>query len=149
MCCGRCCLWRYMNTRCSRTSWIGIGNMAHSCTHCGSPNHTKFYCPSRPRKPIKRSPLNKRGRNYYRWQDVRKYWIKRHKTHAGSWICHYCGCLLEEATLTLDHLRPRSLAPELRYEPNNLVPCCGDCNRLKGSCPHDSYVHSCHTPLPR
>jgi hypothetical protein len=44
---------------------------------------------------------------------------------------------IDEARLaeetTLDHVIPRSRAPELRYDPNNLRPCCWTCNSKKGS----------------
>lgn len=45
--------------------------------------------------------------------------------------CQYCGCVLTTSELTLDHVLPRSKGGTSTWE--NLVACCHDCNRRKGS----------------
>src|ERR1700753_2166434 len=45
--------------------------------------------------------------------------------------CQYCAVLLTSAELTLDHVVPRSRGGLSPWE--NLVACCRDCNRRKGS----------------
>lgn len=45
--------------------------------------------------------------------------------------CQYCGCVLTASELTLDHVLPRSRGGTSTWE--NLVACCHDCNRRKGS----------------
>ena len=45
--------------------------------------------------------------------------------------CQYCGVVLTAAELTLDHVVPRSRGGASTWE--NLVACCHDCNRRKGS----------------
>jgi 5-methylcytosine-specific restriction endonuclease McrA len=45
--------------------------------------------------------------------------------------CQYCSCVLTTGDLTLDHVLPRSRGGLSTWE--NLVACCHDCNRRKGS----------------
>lgn len=46
-------------------------------------------------------------------------------------LCHYCGAALTDATLTVDHVRPRSKGG--KTEPGNIVPACDECNQKKGN----------------
>jgi 5-methylcytosine-specific restriction endonuclease McrA len=46
-------------------------------------------------------------------------------------VCAYCKCALDEYSFTLDHLYPKSRGGVLSNA--NKVPCCGDCNKLKGN----------------
>ncbi|HEX9830943.1 MAG TPA: HNH endonuclease [Thermodesulfobacteriota bacterium] len=45
-------------------------------------------------------------------------------------ICQYCGEKFPRPDLTIDHLVPRSLGGKSAWD--NVVCCCGDCNRRKG-----------------
>ncbi len=45
--------------------------------------------------------------------------------------CQYCGTVLASSELTLDHVIPRSRGGQSTWE--NLVACCHECNRRKGS----------------
>jgi 5-methylcytosine-specific restriction endonuclease McrA len=45
--------------------------------------------------------------------------------------CQYCGVILTSSELTLDHVVPRSRGGLSTWE--NLVACCHNCNRRKGS----------------
>ena len=45
--------------------------------------------------------------------------------------CVYCGTTEEHAVLSLDHITPRSIAPELLREPTNLVTACCHCNSTR------------------
>jgi 5-methylcytosine-specific restriction endonuclease McrA len=46
--------------------------------------------------------------------------------------CVYCGAEESaETVLSLDHITPRSVAPELLREPTNLITCCCHCNSVK------------------
>lgn len=51
-------------------------------------------------------------------------------------VCYYCGGLGPFGGLGIDHVTPRSQGGTDDLE--NLVPCCGDCNSLKGV--HDLEV---------
>jgi 5-methylcytosine-specific restriction endonuclease McrA len=46
-------------------------------------------------------------------------------------VCVYCKCTLDEYSATIDHLYPKSRGGKLSNK--NKVPCCGDCNKLKGN----------------
>ncbi|GKW04985.1 hypothetical protein PEC301877_37980 [Pectobacterium carotovorum subsp. carotovorum] len=45
-------------------------------------------------------------------------------------LCPYCGV---SPCRTLDHYYNKALLPQFSFLPENLIPCCGDCNRDKGS----------------
>ncbi|WP_127021217.1 hypothetical protein [Rheinheimera mangrovi] len=45
-------------------------------------------------------------------------------------ICPYCGI---SPCRTLDHYYNKALLPQFSFLPENLIPCCGDCNKDKGS----------------
>jgi 5-methylcytosine-specific restriction endonuclease McrA len=51
--------------------------------------------------------------------------------------CVYCGTGLDLASVTLDHVHPRSLGGT--GVPGNLVASCGPCNRLKGNLPPHEF----------
>jgi CRISPR/Cas system Type II protein with McrA/HNH and RuvC-like nuclease domain len=46
-------------------------------------------------------------------------------------VCMYCKTSLDEYSRTVDHLYPKSRGGKLSND--NKVPCCGDCNKLKGN----------------
>jgi len=57
----------------------------------------------------------------------------RHIQWHGSPLCTYCGVRLCRRSLTRDHVTPQSRGG--RSTPDNLVPCCGPCNRQKADLP--------------
>jgi 5-methylcytosine-specific restriction endonuclease McrA len=46
-------------------------------------------------------------------------------------VCSYCKTTIDDYSRTVDHLFPKSRGGKLSN--NNKVPCCGDCNKLKGN----------------
>jgi 5-methylcytosine-specific restriction endonuclease McrA len=46
-------------------------------------------------------------------------------------VCMYCKEPIDEYSRTVDHLFPKSRGGKLSNA--NKVPCCGDCNKLKGN----------------
>jgi hypothetical protein len=44
--------------------------------------------------------------------------------------CQYCGI---GSPASIDHYLPKSKFPEFSVLPINLLPCCGECNRIKGN----------------
>lgn len=56
---------------------------------------------------------------------------RRRVLRRSSARCHYCRDLMPARKATLDHAIPRSQGGT--YAPENLRPCCPDCNRKKGS----------------
>jgi 5-methylcytosine-specific restriction endonuclease McrA len=46
-------------------------------------------------------------------------------------VCAYCKSTIDDYSRTVDHLFPKSRGGKLSN--NNKVPCCGQCNKLKGS----------------
>jgi 5-methylcytosine-specific restriction endonuclease McrA len=47
------------------------------------------------------------------------------------YTCQYCGVQPGKASLTIDHVVPRSRGGETRWE--NVITACGPCNRRKGN----------------
>lgn len=106
----------------------------------------KKYKPLRTRKLLKRkaalkgkpnrrgSSLKYLGKVASDWQFTRKQWLGSHEPdHAGFYICGLCGRHVHVSEVVLDHIMPRSKAPELEFELSNLQPAHQLCNGLKGS----------------
>ncbi len=61
--------------------------------------------------------------------------------------CQYCGKILAAGELTLDHVIPRSRGGASTWE--NLVACCHNCNRRKGSMsPNEANMRLTREPRP-
>lgn len=109
-----------------------------SCRYCLQTGHTAFYCPARPRKPLRaKRAMQKRGKHFSLWAATREKWLGQ---NTGPYECYICQRPLERDELTLDHIESRSRRPELRYVLENLRPCCGPCNREKGSLGLEEYL---------
>ena len=62
-------------------------------------------------------------------------------------VCQYCGKTGQSASLTLDHVIPRSRGGETAWE--NLVACCHECNNRKGSrTPEEANMKLARVPRP-
>ncbi|HAK8512195.1 TPA: HNH endonuclease [Salmonella enterica subsp. enterica serovar Litchfield] len=55
--------------------------------------------------------------------------IRKLYAQSGT-LCPYCGV---SPCRTLDHYYNKALLPQFSFLPENLIPCCGDCNRDKGA----------------
>jgi len=75
--------------------------------------------------------LKKQGKITKKWLTTRKQWFKLH--NEPYYTCNYCHKWLTKNETTLDHVKSRSRHPELRFDLDNLVPCCYKCNYEKGS----------------
>jgi len=64
------------------------------------------------------------------------------RASAPNATCPYCG---QRKVTTLDHFLPKSEFPSFAISPRNLVPCCSDCNKSKGSSyaeqADDQFIH--------
>lgn len=100
--------------------------MSWSCKTCGKRSYSDYCVQHKPRKPI-----NQRGKQAIRWQDFRLDWLKRHKQ--AVFTCGICGLPVQREVVTLDHIKPRSGNPELRYSDSNIQPAHINCNLEKGS----------------
>lgn len=107
------------------------------CKWCSmeNPNHYTFQCSKRvPAHPGYRRKLSQNA-----WNRTRIKWKKANQPDfQGYWYCKIKPCLLpgvplDESTLTLDHVIPRSKRPDLTFDITNLVPAHGLCNHDKGS----------------
>lgn len=74
----------------------------------------------------------------YKVKHRMKAWQKNKSIIRPVWViemyyskqCHYCGKSLTHGTCTIDHVVPKAKGG--KNEPSNCVPCCKECNQLKG-----------------
>src|SRR3954470_15991429 len=98
--------------------------IAH-CKICDQEGHYAYRCWQAKKKSIKP------GKHHYKWIETRNRWLEANK--APYYFCYICDKQMTRSQLTLDHIKPRSSYPQLRYVLKNLAPCCWDCNFKKGS----------------
>ena len=77
----------------------------------------------KPKKKKKKNPLL-----CQEWKDLRKVIINRDGNK-----CKYCGKIAEGSDLNIDHIKPKSLFPELIFDPDNLQVLCRKCNFKKNT----------------
>ncbi|OAT28145.1 hypothetical protein M976_01984 [Buttiauxella ferragutiae ATCC 51602] len=71
---------------------------------------------------IYKNPSKKRKTNFI--DDIRNAYVN------NGILCPYCGV---SPCRTLDHYYNKALLPQFAFLPENLIPCCGDCNKDKGA----------------
>ena len=75
----------------------------------------------------------------------RKYKEVRLKALArDGYVCYYCGA--ENKDMTIDHIIPISVAPELAIDIENMVTACKPCNSSKGSRSQGVFLERMRTP---
>jgi 5-methylcytosine-specific restriction endonuclease McrA len=70
--------------------------------------------------------------------------VRLRKLAEDGWVCFYCG--YEGKDMTIDHIIPISVAPELAIEISNMVSCCKPCNSSKGSRSQGVFLETMRTP---
>lgn len=118
------------------------------CSKCGSDSHTSFMCRHWGGKggkdPVDKFKLYKPLRNeskksHSKRMSTRRAWFENNPPDEnGNYTCYLqisqmCPRTLSKQLLTLEHVQPRSKAPELKYSTDNIRPACTWCNKLKGS----------------
>ena len=76
---------------------------------------------------MKRSPLNKQGKETKKWLAFRKEFLKSRENWHGVYNCEICMKATEYPEL--DHIKKRSTHPELKYEESNIQLLCKFCHR--------------------
>lgn len=71
--------------------------------------------------------MARKGLRY--WPAARKRHLKRAMLKAAHYKCRYCGCGVDYATATFDHIKP--LAKNGKSTRENLCIACLDCNIKK------------------
>jgi len=70
--------------------------------------------------------------------------VRLKKLAEDGWVCFYCG--YEGKDMTIDHVIPVSVAPELAIDISNMVSCCKTCNSRKGSRSQGVFLERMRTP---
>ena len=84
---------------------------------------------------------SKRGKR----QD-KKYSLARREFLASvPHVCHYCEitCITKQNkvnSITVDHVIPWSLRPDLKRDPSNFVAACSACNSMKADMPYETFM---------
>lgn len=98
-----------------------------------------MLCYARPKnRMLPRKTMKRIGKQGQKWLRVRKEWFDNHP--ASLYVCFYCLDSLKPTVTTLDHMVSRGRAPELRWEDDNLIPCCYRDNKNKGSRSAEEYL---------
>lgn len=107
------------------------------CKFCKdtTPNHWPYQCRKNPKTKKKINQIGKIGRKHIQFKHD---WIKENVTKEGTWECYLqihenCPRILTLETLTLEHVEPKSGAPDRRFDKTNIKPACWWCNSKKGS----------------
>lgn len=77
-------------------------------------------------------------KQYRAW--LRKNWNRTHSKKYGELLkvrelmkCDLCGFLFHKSRLDVDHIKPKSLYPELVHDVNNMRLLCRVCNKTRGN----------------
>lgn len=106
------------------------------CKYCKAyVNHTSIMCWKKPRNPIKQESDKARLK---RRNTANSWFALNPPDEDGWWYCYLrisslCLKRMTRDTVTLEHVKPKSSRPELKYRADNIKPACGPCNRMKGS----------------
>ena len=111
------------------------------CKFCGGMGHFGYLCRDNPKNKKNRySSIKQNGKYAKQWMLTRATWIRNNPpTIQGKfWECYlrihpWCPVMLDEKTITLDHVVSRSRDPSKRFDADNLRPACIYCNEMKGS----------------
>lgn len=107
-----------------------MGEAEKHCTKCDELGHYRKDCLKR----TANGHIPTQGKYYRKWLVFKTNWFKHNPpNHEGYYECYYCHRWFTKEDITLDHVIPRSAAPELRYAESNIVPACWPCNSKKGS----------------
>lgn len=110
---------------------------------CGGNHYPTFCYWKRRSQPKARNstvkPLSERfGKEYAADRETKLDWITMHGGPNAAWRCYLrisplCLGILNNETLTIDHVIPKGRGKKYRHDLNNLRPACAPCNTLKGS----------------
>lgn len=85
-------------------------------------------------KPLRQKRIKATGNITEQWLKFRAEYLATHPPdYKGEYECYICHRPVHYTEVTLDHKIPRSRAPELRFDPDNIGLAHGDCNTKKGS----------------
>jgi hypothetical protein len=119
------------------------------CSFCGSPTHTAFLCSRRRHAwdSHRKTPLRRESKVHNQRRSIvsRTWFIENPPDESGGYICYLqlsasCPTWVSKNEVTLEHVYPKKLYPELRYLTINIKPACEFCNKLKGSNRLESLV---------
>lgn len=124
------------------TKGTGPAKLPKPCHYCGSIAHRPFGCRKRPKKPLKRSPLQKTGKLAKAYGMLREQYLE---ANPGPWFCYYCLHMGIEQELirrdvNVEHYHSKARRPDLRFKMGNLVVSCAFHNKDKGSLDGDTYL---------
>jgi hypothetical protein len=80
-----------------------------------------------------------KGENNCNWTGGKWKWVMTQIKVRDDYTCQICG-FREVEIMEVDHIRPKSVYPELRFNFNNLITLCPNCHRRKTNRERKSIV---------
>lgn len=109
------------------------------CSICGKRAYSEYCVLHKPKKPLKRTRISTKGKEYQRWQKFRQeVAIPYMDKHYG----HFCRCCKRsDVPLDIDHIKSKGSHPGMKYQLSNLQYLDRIChywktNYPKLQCPH-------------
>ena len=120
----------FCNRRYTRWHALNCGHPGYCSLRCskGLPPNTKKKLSELKRRE---KQLNRQVVGFYEtreWRDLRFKILRKY-----GFVCMACGNRPPKCVLHVDHIKPRSLYPQLELDPENLQVLCEDCNLGKGN----------------
>ena len=70
------------------------------------------------------------GKKNWNWKGGDTRWFHKQVLIRDDYTCQICG-YREIEIMEVDHIKPKSIYPELQFEMNNMVTLCPNCHRRK------------------
>jgi 5-methylcytosine-specific restriction endonuclease McrA len=74
--------------------------------------------------------LNLKGENHFNWKGGAMVTMKKYALERDDNTCQVCG-LKDEEIMVVDHIKPKSIYPELASKLDNLMTLCPNCHARK------------------
>ena len=101
------------------------------CPHCSKLGHSGFYCPTSPRKPLKRTAIKKtvskapvKKKNKTVLKKKLEKLVKDYIKKRDDYTCQRCGLVVEGSNCHASHVIPVSRSGYLQFEPLNMKVLC-------------------------
>lgn len=71
-----------------------------------------------------------KGENHFNWKGGHEETIKKYALERDNKTCGICG-LKDDEIMVVDHIKPKSIYPELRNKLENMMTLCPNCHARK------------------
>jgi 5-methylcytosine-specific restriction endonuclease McrA len=101
----------------------------HRCVRYAAPGRSRCPDHEREQQRNRRKSPSQQVTHSHRWRRLRERVLREHELPTGGWQCQWCQkTILDRTLVDLDHIRAVADGGA-QFDPANLVPSCGRCNR--------------------